>query len=103
MKKLLTIATLFIFATTALANIQSENVIEEVIYQNFKLNLQSKNKSNMLTGFSSFEQKLLVDAAWDIAEEGDPTVINALTESNTLHYDLIERLRVGILRIKFKR
>jgi hypothetical protein len=103
MKKLLTIATLFIFATTALANIQSENVIEEVIYQNFKLNLQSKNKSNILTGFSSFEQKLLVDAAWDIAEEGDPTVINALTESNTLHYDLIERLRVGILRIKFKR
>lgn len=91
------------FATTALANIQSENVIEEVIYQNFKLNLQSKNKSNFLTGFSSFEQKLLVDAAWDIAEEGDPSVIDTLTESNTLHYDLIERLRVGILRIKFKR
>jgi hypothetical protein len=103
MKKLLTIATLFMFATTALANIQSENVIEEVIYQNFKLNLQSKNKSNFLTGFSSFEQKLLVDAAWDIAEEGDPSVIDTLTESNTLHYDLIERLRVGILRIKFKR
>jgi hypothetical protein len=77
--------------------------MEEVIYQNFKLNLQSKNKSNFLTGFSSFEQKLLVDAAWDIAEEGDPKVIDALTESNTAHYDLIERLRVGILRIKFKR
>jgi hypothetical protein len=94
---------MFMFAVTALANIQSENVIEEVIYQNFKFNLQSKNKSNILTGFSSFEQKLLVDAAWDIAEEGDPTVINTLTESNTLHYDLIERLRLGILRIKFKR
>ncbi len=103
MKKLLTIATLFMFATTAFANVQSENVVEEVIYQNFKFNLQSKNKSNMLTGFSSFEQKLLVDAAWDIAEEGDPKVIDALTESNTAHYDLIERLRVGILRIKFKR
>jgi hypothetical protein len=103
MKKLTTIAFMFMFAVTALASIQSENVIEEVIYQNFKFNLQSKNKSNILTGFSSFEQKLLVDAAWDIAEEGDPTVINALTESNTLHYDLIERLRLGILRIKFKR
>jgi len=103
MKKLTTIAFMFMFAVTALANIQSENVIEEVIYQNFKFNLQSKNKSNILTGFSSFEQKLLVDAAWDIAEEGDPTVINTLTESNTLHYDLIERLRLGILRIKFKR
>jgi len=89
--------------TNVFANIQSENVLEETLYQNFKLSLLSKNKSSLMTGFTAFEQKLLVDALWDISEEGDPSVLNAINDFNTAHYELIEKLRLGILRIKYKR
>ncbi len=89
--------------TNVFANIQSENVLEETLYQNFKLSLLSKNKSNIMTGFTPFEQKLLVDALWDISEEGDPSVLNSINDFNTAHYELIEKLRLGILRIKYKR
>lgn len=103
MKKLVTTICLILMTSNIFANIQSENVLEETLYQNFKFSLLSKNKSNMITGFTAFEQKLLVDALWDISEEGDPYVLNAINDVNTAHYELIERLRLGILRIKFKR
>jgi hypothetical protein len=103
MKKLVTTICLILMTSNIFANIQSENVLEETLYQNFKFSLLSKNKTNMMTGFTAFEQKLLVDALWDISEEGDPSVLNAINDFNTAHYELIERLRLGILRIKFKR
>jgi len=103
MKKLVTTICLILMTTNVFANIQSENVLEETLYQNFKLSLLSKNKSSLMTGFTAFEQKLLVDALWDISEEGDPSVLNAINDFNTAHYELIEKLRLGILRIKYKR
>lgn len=83
----------------------SENVLEEVLYQDFKQSVLSEDgqKINSRSGLTSFEQKLFVDAIWDMADEGDPEAIKALDSITTFHYDLIEKLRVGILRIRYKR
>lgn len=89
----------------AMAGPSSKDVLEETLYQDFKQTVLSSDnfKINMNSGFTSFEQKLFVDAIWDLADEGDMGAVKALDSLNTAHYDLSEKLRVGILRIKYKR
>lgn len=89
----------------ATANPSSKDVLEETLYQDFKQTVRSSDnfKINMNSGFTSFEQKLFVDAIWDLADEGDMLAVKALDSLNTAHYELSEKLRVGILRIKYKR
>lgn len=83
----------------------NKDVLEETLYQDFKQTVLSKDtvKINMKSGFTSFEQKLFVDAIWDLADDGDVNAVSALDSLNTAHYDLSEKLRIGILRIKYKR
>lgn len=89
----------------ATANPSSKDVLEETLYQDFKETVLSRDtlKINMKSGFTSFEQKLFVDAIWDLADDGDKDALSVLDSLNTSHYDLSEKLRVGILRIKYKR
>lgn len=55
-------------------------------------------------GISKFEQKLYVDALWDLTDESGPAVLDQLNKSSMIiHYDLVERLRVNILLIRYKR
>ena len=103
MKLLMPIIAVFAFVQLVYANPSSLNVLEETFYQQFKQNLLSGSHLKLNTGFSSFEQKLFVDAAWDLAEEGATAPLDALNKINTFHYDLSERLRLGILRLKYKK
>lgn len=91
--------------TFVFANPADKDVLEETLYQDFKETILSNDslKLNMKSGFTSFEQKLFVDAVWDLADDGFVAAVDALTNLNTAHYDLPEKLRVGILRIKYKR
>ena len=98
----LTLTLTFAFITPVVANTQ--NVLEETLYYDFQKVIQSPNKikaSHM--GFSSFEQSLFVDALWDLAEENSPEAIAYLSDEAPLHYDLVQKLRIGILRIKHNR
>lgn len=76
--------------------------VEETLYFQYQKNILSpKATTKSFTGFSSFDQSLYVDALWDLVEDDNSTAINALNEINTLHYDLVQRLRVGILKLRY--
>lgn len=102
MKKGLILAAVSLFASLAWAEPKSRDVVEETLYQNIKASISSKNK-NIRPGLTPFEQKLFVDAVWDLADDGVEQAANILDDVNTLHFDLAEKLRIGILRIRFKR
>ena len=80
-------------------------VVEETLYQDFQKNIQSQKSQNLksFTGFSAFDQSLFVDALWDLADENVPAALDFLENDLPLHYDLVQKLRLGILRIKYKR
>jgi hypothetical protein len=103
MKYWMSLALAFSFVPLVWGNPNKKDVVEEVLYQEFKLNLLSPNKNKIRTGFTSFEQKLFVDAVWDLADDGEEDALNSLNEVNTLHYDISERLRIAILRLKYNR
>lgn len=92
-----------LFTTTLWGASYQDQVLEETLYQDFKESLVSKDKHKMKFGFSSLEQSLFVDALWDLADEGRLEVLNRISDDKTFYFDLMERLRIGILRIKYKR
>jgi len=83
----------------------SSSVVEETLYHDFQKVIQSQNKlkTKSFVGFSSFDQSLFVDALWDLADENSPAALEFLNNEIPLHYDLAQKLRLGILRIKYKR
>lgn len=100
----MSLALVFLFSQAVFAAPSAENVVEETLYQNYKESLLTKNnKANLHVGFTSYEQKLFVDALWDLADEGQVSVLDPINESLIAHYDLSEKLRIGILKIKYKR
>lgn len=106
MKHWMSLALILTLSQALWANPNPDDVIEEVLYQDYKQSLLSAKNTNKLhsrSGFSEYEQKLFVDAIWDLADEGQVQVLDTLDPISTLHYELSERLRIGILRIKYKR
>lgn len=102
MKHWMSIALAFTFIPFVWAGPSSSNIVEETLYQNFKNDLVS-NKKMLHPGFSTFEQKLFVDAIWDLADEGDPSALSSLDKIDTYLFDLAEKLRIGILRLHYNR
>lgn len=88
--------TLSSFATT-------NAVLEETLYYKYQEAILSKDlgKQKSLTGFTHYEQSLFVDALWDLVEENSEAAKNFLETEMPLHYDLSQKLRLGILRIKY--
>lgn len=82
-----------------------ETILEETLYHDFQKEIQSKNKNKSLSfkGFSSFEQSLFVDAIWDLAEENSPEALGFLDQAVPPYYDLVQKLRMAILRLKYHR
>lgn len=101
MKHGLLISFISIFISTQALAI-SQDVLEETLYQSYKENIYSKSFKKHLVGFSKFEQSLFVDALQDSLDEA-PTkeALNTLSKVQTIHLDLIENLRVAILRIHY--
>lgn len=83
---------------------KNTDIAEENLYNEFRGSILSPtSKLNSVRGFSAYDQSLYVDALWDLTEEGSQKAIEALDNVNTFSYELIERLRIGILRIKYNR
>ncbi len=81
----------------------SQAVLEESLYFDFQKSILDKSALQKgMTGFTSFEQGLFVDALWDLAEEKSPEALKTLDEVQTFAYSLFERLRIGILRLKYR-
>ncbi len=96
------LALILFISTAALAKPDYSDIIEETYYQKFKHNVVHENHLKLQTGFTHFEQKLFVDAVWDLVEEGHVESIRALNKISTFHFQLSERLRIEILRLKYK-
>ena len=103
MKHWMSLALALAFLPTVWADSYKDQVLEETLYQDYKQAILSNTQTKMMFGFSAYEQSLFVDAIWDIADEGRPAVLDSIDDSNIFHYELIERLRIAILRIKYKR
>ncbi|MFL5784812.1 MAG: hypothetical protein ACJ76H_09400 [Bacteriovoracaceae bacterium] len=101
MKLLSLVFTLTLITSTSWGATQS--VLEESLYFDYQKVILDQNFSQKgMTGFSSFEQGLFVDALWDLVEEKNPEALKALDTLQTFHYDLYEKLRIGILRMKYR-
>lgn len=104
MKQSWMIATLLFSLSFSALSATTQAVLEETLYFDFQKVILDKNLSQKSrNGFSSFEQGLFVDALWDLAEENSPEAIDALDKIQTFHYNLYEKLRIGILRLKYNR
>lgn len=89
---------------TGWANPNKKDVLEETVYQELKDSiLKNKSAAGMKMALTRYEQKLFVDAVWDLADDGIENAVDVLSDANTLLYEVSEKLRVGILRIKYKR
>ena len=104
MKHWMTIAWALTFLPLAWADPKLDNLYEELLYNDFKETILTSESTHLKkNGFTAFEQSVFVDVLWDLVEEQNPVALKALDSVNTFHYDLIERLRLGILRIKYQR
>jgi hypothetical protein len=101
MKHWMSLAFLFAFLPSVWASPTTQNVFEETLYHSYQKDILSGQQS--FQGFTPTEQSLYVDALWDLADEGETSAIRALDEVSPVFLDLTEKLRVGILRIKYNR
>jgi hypothetical protein len=86
---------------SAYANLNYDDVLEETYYENFKSNILKPKHQKFQTAFSHFEQKLFVDAVWDLSDEGHTEALATLNNTSTFHFELSERLRIEILRLRY--
>lgn len=82
----------------------SASVLQETTYLNFKYQISNnKTEKEKFIPFSEFEQTLYVDAIWDLLEEGyDESKIELHKANHLFYFTLSERLRLAILKLKFK-
>lgn len=96
------LALLTLVFLTHSAHASFSPVMEETLYQNYKSQIQNGHLSGKSTGFTPAEQSLYVDALWDTLEENrDPNALKILT-NNYFYYSLVEKLRLGILQLKYR-
>lgn len=93
----------FLTLFTQLLGAQTPAVLEESLYQNFKSKITQEKLSYGVVGISPFEQSLFVDALWDLLDEDSPKALDALERVDSFHYDLVQRLRLEILKLKYNR
>lgn len=77
-------------------------VVEETLYQDMKQSIESGRPFSK--SFVSFdEQKLFVDALEDsLFEQVTPAALEQLESPSYLLFSLVERLRLGILNVKYR-
>lgn len=92
----------FAFMTPVLAA-ETPDVLEETLYHNFRQHIKTDNQSKSAVGFVPFEQSLFVDALWDMLDENSKEAKKVLSQIEPFHYDLIQRLRVEILKLKYEK
>src|SRR5690606_22061912 len=97
--KLLSLSFLVCFNSWAI----TQTEFEETLYYQYQERILSSNKSAPHAAFAPFEQSLYVDALWDLVEEEEePKALSVLGNLDMVHYELAQRLRIGILQIQAK-
>lgn len=98
-----TFLTLICFSFNALANVPA--ALEESLFFTYQKQILSPEKSvsKSFQVFSAFEQKLFVDALDQLVSEGDETAIATLESLEPFYYELVEQLRIGLLKLKARR
>lgn len=78
------------------------DVSEDVVYEDFKNQILSNTEKSYSPGLTSSEQKLYVDALWDLWDEGNQQQALQVVSNldSPLQLSVVERLRLGILKIK---
>lgn len=95
---------LIIFTVFASQVVQAalDPFVEESLYQNYKSQISEGKKSSKYF-LSQIEEKLYVDALWDsLEEEVTETKLQKLNQDKIQAFALVEKLRLGILGIKFR-
>ncbi len=88
-------------AASTIVSAQTTPVMEEKLYLEFQA--QALQSPLLQPGvFTPFQQKLHVDAIWDLAHEGQVEALAGLEDNRTSHYTLAERLRIGLLRLRMR-
>jgi hypothetical protein len=80
----------------------SQTLLEESLYNSYQNEILSQDelKSKLAPGFSFYEQKIFVDALEDALTDKAPNAEKVLASFDAFHYDLVERLRLEIFKIK---
>jgi hypothetical protein len=100
MKHWKSLAFIILFITHAQAQVPA--VVEERLYYDFQKHiLQDVSAQKGQIGLSPFEQSLYVDALWDLVEEASPEGLQVLKQLHPFHYELKQRLRIAILRLRY--
>jgi hypothetical protein len=79
-------------------------VVEENLYLQYQSEIQtdaSLKSAQLAPGMTSFAQKLFVDALEDLLASGSIEAGKTLSSVSAIHYDLVEKLRLEILKIKY--
>lgn len=92
-----------LLSTSAFAN--KKAALEESLYYDYQKSILSPEKSiqKSFQVFSHFEQRLFVNALEDLINEGSTEALATLDELNPFHYELAEKLRVALLKLKTRR
>jgi hypothetical protein len=104
MKHWMSLALILVFSPLAWTSTSA--VVEENLYLQYQYEIQtdeSLKSSKLAPGITSFSQKLFVDALEDLLASGSEEAEKTLSSVSAIHYDLVEKLRLEILKIKYGR
>lgn len=84
---------------------RTPHALEESLFYNYQKNILSTEGrvSKSFQVFSSFEQKIYVDALETLVSDGNEEALNTLENLEPFYFDLIEQFRVGLLKLKARR
>ena len=94
--------SLLIAIFPVLANATLGAAYEESVYDYYKFRIVSAGTKSVPQGLSITEQKLYIDALWDLWDEGHKSEAIAAIDSVdvSLQFSVVERLRLAILKLK---
>jgi hypothetical protein len=102
MKHWMSLALILVFSPLAWTSTTA--VVEENLYLQYQSEIQtdaSLKSAQLAPGMTSFSQKLFVDALEDLLASGSIEAGKTLSSVSAIHYDLVEKLRLEILKIKY--
>ena len=90
-------------ATQAFA--QTPAALEETLFHDYQKQILSPQKSvaKSFQVFSTFEQKIFVDALETLLVDNNEAALSTLESLEPFYYDLVEQFRIGVLKLKTRR
>jgi hypothetical protein len=101
MKHWMSLALILVFSSPTWSS--TNGVLEENLYLQYQAEIQldeTLKSAKLAPGMTSFSQKLFVDALEDLLEDGNLEARKTLASVSAIHYDLVEKLRLEILKVR---